>query len=197
MPQLGLDPSGYLFDRITSVASLEDQIKEMIVSKELPIHVGEYFLHFKPHERLRLAELINDFGYGTNKIKEFLTMVRELALKDGTNPLDIFLDEKIKATIDNPEISGNQKGMLIREQLKKRKYPSLAMLEEKSSEFIKSANLSPEIKLCLSDFFEEKKMKLEITLKQADELSSIIRKLCSLEERKELENFFNLGIEQK
>lgn len=185
MPLLGLEPSEKVLGNVVRLAELTDGVKAYIVENGVALGNAVRFLEFSPADQRQLLELILPLKLGTNRLREFLTLIDEICRRDDIAVRKI-VDRQTEAILADPNIPGPQKAGRIRGRLREKRFPRTVASERELRANLKQLKLPPELSLTPPPFFEGGRLKLELTFEKVEELKRIIKKLADISDRKEL-----------
>jgi ParB/RepB/Spo0J family partition protein len=185
MSMLGLQPSFRILGVMSQLVRLGDEVKRYIVEEEVSLENASQFLEFSPEDQAEIGKLVPKLKLGENKLKEVLTFLREVSLRDGLAVKELFRGE-IEAVVSDGGLSKAQKTHRVRRRLREMRYPQLTELEKEFQEKRKGLGLSPGISLNPPPYFEGNAFRLEFGFKDVGEFKGIVSKLLKASERKEL-----------
>ena len=151
------------------------------------------FLEFAPEDQVEIGKLVSELKLGENTLREVLTLLREICLRDGVTLKDLIQGE-IEGIVSNITISKVQKTNRVRRRLQEMRYPKLTELENAFREKRKGLRLSPGISLQPPPYFEGDQLKVEFRFGNVVEFKDIISKLMEASERKELGEMIEMAL---
>ncbi len=185
MPMLGLQPSRGILAKMSQLVHLRREIKRYIVEEGVSLENAIGLLEFSPEDQAEIAGLVSELKLGENKLKEVLTFLREISLRDGLTMREMVRGE-IGALASDMALSKVQKTHRVRRRLREMRYPQLTQLEEDFRGKLKGLGLSPGISLQPPPYFEGDTFRLEFGFRNAGEFRAILSKLIEASERREL-----------
>jgi len=185
LPMLGLQPSLRILGVVCQLVLLLDEIKRYIVEEKVSLENAFQFLEFSLEDQAEIGRLVSKLKLGQNKLKEALTFLREVSLRDGLTVRDLVQGE-IEAVTSDITLSKLQKTHRVRRQLREMRYPQLMELEKEFREKQRGLGLSPGISLNPPPYFEGETFKLEFGFKDVGEFKAIVSRLMETSERREL-----------
>jgi ParB/RepB/Spo0J family partition protein len=185
MPMLGLQPSLRVLGVVSQLVRLLDEIKRYIVEEKVSLENASQLLEFSPEDQAEIGRLVSKLKLGENKLKEVLTFLREVSLRDGLTVGDLVQGEIAVVTSDIT-LSRVQKTHRVRRRLREMRYPQLIELEKKFREKQRGLGLSQGISLNPPPYFEGETFKVEFGFKDVGEFKAIVSKLMEATERREL-----------
>ena len=193
MPMLGLQPNPKILEKTSQLVELEALIKRYIVEEEVSLGNATQFLEFAPEDQVEIGKLVSELKLGENTLREVLTLLREICLRDGVTLKDLIQGE-IEGIVSNITISKVQKTNRVRRRLQEMRYPKLTELENAFREKRKGLRLSPGISLQPPPYFEGDQLKVEFRFGNVVEFKDIISKLMEASERKELGEMIEMAL---
>lgn len=185
MPMLALQPSLRVLGVVSQLVRLIDEIKRYIVEEKVSLENAAQFLEFSSEDQAEIGGLVSKLKLGENKLKEILTFLRELSLRDGLTVRELVQGE-IEVVTSDITLSRVQKTHRVRRRLREMRYPQLMELEKEFREKQRGLGLSPGISLNPPPYFEGEIFKVEFGFKDVGEFKAIVSKLMEVTERREL-----------
>jgi ParB/RepB/Spo0J family partition protein len=185
MSMLGLQPSLRILGVVSQLVQLRDEVKRYIVNEEVSMENASRFLEFSPEDQAETGKLVSKLKLGENKLKEVLTFLREVSLRDGLTVREL-VRGGIGAVASDAGLSKVQKTHRVRRRLREMRYPQLIELEKEFQEKRRELGLSPRVSLNPPPYFEGDTFRLEFGFKDVGEFKTIVSKLMEASERIEL-----------
>ncbi|MCK5551616.1 MAG: ParB N-terminal domain-containing protein [Deltaproteobacteria bacterium] len=185
MSMLGLQPSLRILGVVSQLVRLHDDVKRYIVEEEVSMENSSRLLEFSPEDQAEIGKLVSKLKLGENKLKEVLTFLREVSLRDGLTVRELVRGE-IEAVASDISLSKVQKTHRVRRRLREMRYPQLIELEKEFQEKRSGLGLSPGISLNPPPYFEGDTFRLEFGFRDVGEFKAILSKLMEASERKEM-----------
>ncbi len=185
MSMLGLQPSLRILGAVSQLVRLRPEIKRYIVEEGVSLENAVRLLEFSPEDQAEIARVVSKLKLGENKLKEVLTFLREISLRDGLAVREMVREEIGKLASDMA-LSKVQKTHRVRRRLREMRYPQLTQLEEDFRGKLKGLGLSPGISLQPPPYFEGDTFRLEFGFRNVGEFKTILSNLMKASERTEL-----------
>jgi len=185
MPMLGLQPSLKILGKVSQLVALRAEIKRYIVEEKVSLENATQLLEFPPGDQAEIGRLVSELKLGENKLKEVLTFLREISLRDGLMIRELVQGE-IEAIASDIRLSKVQRTHRIRRRLREMRYPHLTEMERDFREKRKGLGLSPGISLHPPPYFEGDTFRVEFGFRNVGQFKAILSKLMEALERKEL-----------
>jgi len=193
MPMLGLQPSVIILGRVSQLVRLRAGIKRYIVEAEVSLGNATQFLEFAPEEQVEVGRLFSELKLGENTLKELLTLLREISLRDGLTVREVIQGE-IEGMVSDATISRVHKTRWVRRRLREMRYPRLTELEKVFHEKRRGLGLSPGISFQPPPYFEGDTLKVEFRFRDVGEFKAIISKLMEASKQEDLGEMLELAL---
>jgi hypothetical protein len=112
-----------------------------------------------------------------NHLREMMDWLEEIALRDGTSIQNILSDRPIYDASTDPRLGRGDRLKHIKEQLRRRRYPRLAQMEDQIRTHINALKLHPKIHLSVVPGLEGGQLNVEFQSGSVAELSALVAKL--------------------
>ncbi|UCD85622.1 MAG: ParB N-terminal domain-containing protein [Deltaproteobacteria bacterium] len=192
LPLLGLEAGEAIFHQYLPVIELEEEIKEYVVQRDLPVRVPSRLLTLSPEDRQASFRLISRLNLGVNRIMEFLNFLEETSQRDGVPIKGLLGDREIEAVLDDEGIARPRKVELIRYILRKKRYPQLTGIEAQVEEGLKQMHLPPELKISPPPYFEGDELKVEFQFRDPKKLKKVAERLLELSKSPEIKEILKI-----
>lgn len=185
MPMLGLQPNLGILRKLSQLVHLPGEIGLYITEEEVSLGNAARFLEFSPEDQEEIGRLVPQMKLGENALKEFLTFLREICLRDGSKVREL-VHREIGAIALDTNLSKAEKAQRMRRRLREMRFPRLTELEKVFREKRKGLGLGPGISLQPPPYFEGDTFRLEFGFKDVEQLKAILSELREASERREL-----------
>ncbi|MFQ5842171.1 MAG: ParB/RepB/Spo0J family partition protein [Thermodesulfobacteriota bacterium] len=193
MPMVGLQPNPRILEKVSQVVGLRVGVKRYIVEEEVSLGNATQFLEFAAEDQTEIGRLISELKLGENTLKEVLSLLREVSLRDGLKVRELVKGE-LEGIVSDATSSRVHKTSRVRRRLQEMRYPRLTELEKAFHEKRKGLGLSPGISLHHPSYFEGDRLRVEFRFGNVGEFKAIISKLIQASERKELGEMLELAL---
>lgn len=180
-------------------------IKKIIRLCDLPVLIQKYILEdtlslamalelTKPEYNQTgtdFAIIFDKLKLSLNKQREFLTLCYEIAANENITIADLLKEDDISNILDDKDIDRNQKTRLIRNYLKKRRFPNLVKFESEFEKNLKKLNLLEGVKLIPPPNFEGSSFHINMELKKTTDLNEKTKYLNKLIENPVLQKILS------
>jgi hypothetical protein len=151
------------------------------------------FLEFTAEEQTEIGRVIRELKLGENTLKEVLTLIREISLRDGLTVRRLIQGE-IEGIASDTNSSQVHRSQQVRRRLREMRYPQLTELESTFRGKRKGLGLSPVISLQPPPYFEGDGLRVEFRFRNVGEFKGIISKLMEASEKRELGEMLELSL---
>jgi ParB/RepB/Spo0J family partition protein len=179
---LGLQPSIRILKQVTGLMGLEQGLQEYLVRKNLSLSTSTLFLHLDKEGQATILPLLEALGPGENRVKEIISFLREISLRDGVSIASLISKKEIGELIDDQETSRPQRLEHLRRVLKEMRFPRLTAMENTFADYERSLSLPPQISFHPPPFFEGEQFKMELRFKDLKELGGLLARLRRISE---------------
>ena len=192
LPLLGLGPHEKVLDAYLSIFTFEEALKAYLAAHEVPMTVIELLSALAAEDRNAVFTLLATLKLGINKLKDFLGLLEEIALRDQQTIAAILAEPGIQAILRHDKYSGPQKADLLRQALRRRRYPRLTTLEVQYQEQLTGLRLPKTVQLTTDRFFEDDALTASFRFQTPEQLRAAAEELVRLSQQAELHNLLTL-----
>lgn len=192
MPLLQLAPNEKVLETYLKIVDFAEDIKRYIAAHELPMTVLELLANLSSDDREAIFTLISRLKLGINKIKEVLTYLDEIALRDNCSIHQVLDDKQIHDVLNHEKYTGPQKIEQIRRIIREKRYPQLTTLERKYHDRLKQLRLPRGLQLKTDRFFEDDDLAATFRFTSPEQLKSFAEELLTLAQKPELQDILDL-----
>jgi hypothetical protein len=140
-------------------------IKEIHAGRLQDRMVSEILSLPEETDKLALVQLFKNFGMGDGKQKRFFSLIRDIALREGSSITSYLQKEKIRAIVEHEEMNIPQKIHHLGDLLQHEINPSYSLAESVFGKQIKELQLPVNYSISHSPSFEKDEITLSITFK--------------------------------
>ncbi len=163
---LGLPSSPAIIDKVKTLCLLPWPIQCSILADTISLATAKELESLQPESARAFNGLFNELKIGLNKQKEIITLVREIAHRDGLSIRNLLEDGVLGEIASNPDLDRGQKISRLRTLLRQRRFPVIARIEKNFEMQRKNLKLGEDIKLSPPRDFEA--TSYELTLRFND-----------------------------
>ncbi|MGD9367433.1 MAG: ParB/RepB/Spo0J family partition protein [Desulfobacteraceae bacterium] len=175
---LGLRVNLDMVDKLRTVGKMHAVLQDAVINGHiaLPMALRLYRMDDESTAN-RITEIFSQIGLGLNRQREFLDWLVEIARRDGTSILFIIDEGPVSDILNDDDLDRKQKGRLVRQYLKEKRYPEISKAERRFSDTLKRLQLEKGVRLDAPPFFESQTYRLKIDFTDYEELVSKYRNL--------------------
>ncbi|MFZ5517251.1 MAG: ParB/RepB/Spo0J family partition protein [Candidatus Zhuqueibacterota bacterium] len=186
-PLLELGRNPQVLTRYLKLVSADDSLKVALVADEISPDTVLQLLDLSLDDRKNVFQLFQQLKIGKNNQKEVLRLLIDISNRDEM-PVSRIIDQPAFARIMTDEkLTLPVKANLVKESLKKLRYPRLSQAEMQFDLLKKKMKLPPTIRLSPPPYFEGDKFSVEFSFRNKSEFERALKILNSMAEEKELE----------
>jgi len=192
LPLLQLAPNAKVLDAYLKLADFEEELKRYIAQHDVPLTVIELLAGLSSDDRRSVFSLISELKLGLNKLKELLTYLEEISLRDARSITAILSAPEIQDILTQETHSGPQKIEALRYALRTQRYPGFTALEERYHTALKQVKAPHGLHLKTDRFFEDDGMVADFRFSSPEELKAVAEGLLQLSAQAELQELLQL-----
>lgn len=189
---LGLSAHGKVLDIYLKIHEFSDEAKTYLASHELPMSVLELVGNLGSNDRHALFTLIIELRLGVNTIKEVLTHLDEIALREGSSITQILNSEQIQDVLADDNLPGPQKAEQVRRIIRTLRYPQFTELEQRYNRVCQQLPIPKGVRVQADRFFEDDRLSVAFQFQKPEDLQRIAEELRELAKQPELSEVLNL-----
>jgi ParB family chromosome partitioning protein len=183
LPLLGLQPHLRMMRKIINLLKLERGLQEYLVKETLSLSAAAHFLHLDQDGQRAILPLLETLRLGENHVKEIVSFVQEVSLRDGIAVSSLLAGDKIKEIISSQETPRPQRIEQLRKALKRMRFPRLTAMEERFADYKRSLSLPPQLSFYPPPFFEGEEFRMELRFKDFRQLQEQVHILQQIAEK--------------
>ncbi len=187
LPLFSLEPNEKILNTYLSLAQMEDEIKTYVLKEDVSRSNIRRLSALTPDDRMAILSLISPLKLGENRLREILSLLKEISRRNQCRERDIVQRSEIQAILSQKELTPSQKTERVKKVLTILRYPRLNQLEKEFEKKRRDLNLPYNISLHPPPFFEGKGLKMEFQFETMEEYQIILRSLSGLADKKEFE----------
>ncbi len=180
LPVLGLGASGEVYTRYVQLLRLSKSLQLAVAREQLAMSVAGEFLRIAPAERSSLFDLFQQLRLGVNLQKEFFSLCFEISRRDKISIMQLLQGSTLRGIPKKARLSVGQKAALVRDYLKRLRYPRLSEKERQFQSVVKRLGLAPGTALHAPPYFEGTTYRMDLRFETYGELRD---RLAQLQER--------------
>jgi len=169
---LGLPENQALIQKIKTLGHLAGHIHKAILSNTITLPIALGLGELEPAAATGLVALFETLKPSLNKQREILTLVKEIAFREAVTIIEVLNEKRLQEIMNHPDMDRNQKTRMLRQYLKKRRFPALTSAEKRFDLLVKELKLGQDIKLIPPNNFEGTTYTLTLNFKNMVELKA-------------------------
>ncbi len=174
---LGLPSNPAAIQKIQDLCLLPDLIQSAIITDTISLSMAMDLKKLAPDGAVAFVRLFNEFKLSLNKQREIMSLVKEIARRDGTSEQKVLNGQQLQGIVRSQDLDRNQKANKLRAHLRQRRYPRLVKAEAEFENQRKRLNLGKDIKLIPPKDFEGLTYALNISFSSLDDLRASYTRL--------------------
>jgi hypothetical protein len=183
LPLFGLQPHMKMLRQVTALLGLERKLKEYLVKEALSLSAAVCFLHLDKDGQRAILPLLDALRPGENRVKEIISFLQEVSLREGVSVSSLLACDEIKEIIDDQEAPRSQRLEQVRNALKRMRFPRLTAMEEKFADYKRSLSLPPQLSFHPPPFFEGEEFRMELRFKDFRAFQELVTILHQIAEK--------------
>ncbi|MEW5801175.1 MAG: ParB N-terminal domain-containing protein [bacterium] len=188
LPRIGLSPHRKVFDRISGLAELEEEIAYDLSEGVADPQLGWRLLKLPSASRLLVYRFLRQLPFTLSQQFEILEYVQEIAYRDGVSFEELLGQPSLREILASDR-DLRQKAGLVRLFFRTGRYPRLTALEEEFAAGKKELHLPERLELYPPHNFEHGNYKFELKFADLAELEQELDFLNRLVKKKNFKDY--------
>jgi len=184
---LGFPPNRKVYSKISALAQLPKVVLAGLLDGTISFEAGADLSRLAPEEATAFFDVLEGLKLSQNKQREIIRLVQEIAMREDLRSAQVLECEDVRAIVDSPEFNRNEKGSMLRDYLKRRRFPTLVKAEEKFLKEVKALKLNEYVHITPPPYFEERSYTLRITFKNLEDFDKVRETLNAMAKNPALE----------
>ena len=177
LPLMGDDPSYKILHQLLTLDQLTEPMKHHVVMSDLALSSAARIAEFSASTQQALLGVLSHIKPSTNKLNELLTLIREIAARDGLTVEDILQRYQLLQIVADSSTPPAAKALALKKTLQGVKFPQLGEKQKRLTELIQNLELPDAARLVSDPYFEKQTFKLEYQFDQPEELTELVSKI--------------------
>jgi len=156
--------------------TLAEQLLTYAQLKRLNLQTLARWQAWAEADQAALWEIVYELQIGENHLRDFLDWCEESSLRDEQTIASLLARPEIRQPLA-AKLGRNDKLKVVKEALRKIRYPRLSRLEDELRATVKALDLGGRVRVSLPPSLEGDEITVEIKAKSAKELSDSLKKL--------------------
>jgi ParB/RepB/Spo0J family partition protein len=185
LPLFALQPSARILSQILDLLKVERGVLEYLVKEELSFSVAGRFLDLDQEGQEAILPLLLALRPGENRVKEIISFLREISLRDGVSISALLSRGDIVKLLADLQTPRPQRLEQLRRIVKRTRFPLLTATEERFAAYKESLALPPQICFRPPAFFECEEFRIEMRFKDFCSFRELVASLRRIAETAE------------
>lgn len=138
-----------------------------------------------------LSKLMRELRLGENQLRDLWEWAEEIASRDQQSLCEVLGRAEVQDALGR-RLSRNDRLRLVRQALRRRRFPRLAAVEEKLETLVRQAALPPSVQVRLPVNLEGDEVQVLLTARSATDLRQALQSLCLWANSQDCERLFAL-----
>ena len=177
---LGLPDNPSIIDKIKDLCLLPGPIQDSILKDTISLAMATELGSLDADLAVAFARLFDQLKIGLNKQREIVTMVGEIARRDGLNGHEVMAEKPFTEIMTQGELDRSQKSRQLRSYLRRRRYPRISEAEKHFEIHRKNLMLGNDIQLIPPKDFEARYYGLNLKFTNIEHLKSLHARLTKI-----------------
>jgi len=190
LPLLGEEPSYKVLHQLLTLSNLTEPMKQHVVMSDVALSSASRVAEFTPATQQALLPVLAHIRPSTNKLNELLSLIREIAARDGVSVEEVLARYQLMQVIADTTTAPTDRLRALRQALKGLRLPQLTERQKQLSSLIESMDLPDSARLVTDPYFENEKIKLECQFSHPEELNHFITKIQEAFQRQQWHQIF-------
>jgi ParB family chromosome partitioning protein len=182
LPLFNLQSNVRILKQVTGLVGLEQGLQEYLVRKNLSLSASALFLYLDKEGQQAILPLLEELRPGENRVKEIISFLREVSLRDGVSIPSLLARGDIRMILSDQETQRPQRIEQLRRVLREMRFPRLTAMEDKFAEYKRSLSLPPQISFHPPPFFEGEEFRMELRFKDFRVFQELVTRLHQISE---------------
>ncbi|HEX9444753.1 MAG TPA: hypothetical protein VGA73_11570 [Candidatus Binatia bacterium] len=170
---------------------IDQEIQAYCRRKGFHDHTEARWLGLSEADREALFGLARDLKAGENHLKDILEWVEEIALRDGTG-LAALLQGDLSSIATDPRLGRNDKLKRLKDELKRRRFPRLALIEDEIHRRVRALKLDPKSAVSVPAGLEGGAVTVKIQATSQDDLKRLVDEMARAVDTDAMREIFSL-----
>jgi hypothetical protein len=165
LPLFALQPHMSMLKQVIDLLTLEKGMREYLVHEELSLSAAASLLDLDQKDQKVILPLLLALRPGENRIKEIVSFLREISLRDNVPISSLLTRNDIIEILTDSQAPRQQRLEHVRRIIKEMRFPLLTAMEQRFTAYKRSLALPPQISFHHPPFFEGEEFRMELRFK--------------------------------
>jgi ParB family transcriptional regulator, chromosome partitioning protein len=181
MESIGLAANPQLLDKLGQVTKMSEALQEGLCDGTIVLPMA-LRLHALDDRRAaeQMSTLFMELEWSLSRQREFFDWIQAIAQREGIDILDVVNEPQLTLWRQDTQMDRGHKSQLIRQHIKKRRYPAITAFEAHYLQTVKSLQIPQGAQLIPPPHFEGQTYSLKLDFKNQEELEKRSREVQRL-----------------
>jgi ParB family chromosome partitioning protein len=177
---LGLPTHAGMAARLKTLCRLPAEVQDAILEEAVSFAMACEIGRMEEGLAVAFARLFRQLKTSLNKQREIVTLVAEVARREGIDPRQVLAEDRLTRMLDAQDLDRNQKTQRIRKLLRQRRFPAQVAAEDKFHALRQRLALGENLQLAPPRDFEGTRFTLTLNFESLEEVGRLRVKLDEL-----------------
>lgn len=188
---LGLSINQDMLDKLMKLTQMDITIQSGLIDGSISLSVALSLYGMNDQkDALLIGLLLRELGLGLNRQREILDWMISICRWDGISAQKLLKEATIEQCRQNDQYDRRQKGQIIRDYLKKRRFPTIVQYENNFAQILRKLKLANGTHLIAPQHFESPSYTLKIDFKNRQELQKKCKEIDKMSQKNEIESLW-------
>jgi len=175
--RLGLPEHPSMRHKMMRLCQMPDTIQEGILKDEISLNTALMLDDLGTETGIILAQIFRDLHLSHSKQREIIIHLDDIARRDGIGKDTLLKDRQLQALLSDPDTNHVQKGKMVRQFIRAKRFPFLTSTEETFKKESKNLSLGKNIRFSAPSSFESREYVFTLGIKRLEDLECGIKYL--------------------
>jgi ParB family transcriptional regulator, chromosome partitioning protein len=177
---LGLPTHAGMAARLKTLCRLPAEVQDAVLEEAVSFAMACEIRRMEAGLAVAYARLFRQLKTSLNKQREIVTLVAEIACREGIDPGQVLAEDRLSLILDAQDLDRNQKTQRIRRLLRQRRFPALVAAEDNFLSLRQRLKLGDHLQLAPPKDFEGTRFTLTLDFESLEEVRRLRVKLDEL-----------------
>jgi len=177
---LGLPTHAGLAARLKTLCRMSAEVQDAVLDETVSFAMACEIGQLEEGPSVAFARLFRRLKTSLNKQREIVTLVSEIACRDGLDPGAVLSEPELLRVQDAEDLERNQKTQSIRRLLRRRRFPALTAAEDHFHALRQRLKLGANLQLAPPRDFEGTRYTLTLSFERLEEVDRLRARLDAL-----------------
>lgn len=184
---VGLSINQDILEKLLKLAQMDGTIQSGLIDGSISLSVA-MALHGMNDQKdsILIGHLLEELGLGLNRQREMLDWIKAICRWEGISAQKLLEADTIQQCRQNDQFDRRQKGRIIRDYLRKRRFPTIVQYENNFTRTLRKLNLTSGTHLIAPQHFESPVYTFKIDFKNQCELQDKCLEINEISKKNEI-----------